>query len=467
MDGRAPEEYELIDRLQWFVTIRYFVALALAALALAVRYVANIEFDLPSVLYVTFFIALYNVFLNLGNVLLLKIKDFSQQILFGKILAYTQSFTDIIALTVILYLTGSIENPFIFYYVFHLLFAAILLSPAASIIEAIFIIVIFSAVVAAEFYGILPHKHLDGFIPVELFRNAHYVIGTLAALYSTIIFSVIISASIITNLRRRERQIIELSEELERRAISCELAYDELQNLSVEKAKYIRKISHELKSPVSAIQTAAETLIEGYAGDIPEQQRKLLRSIIRRSRGMINLIVDMLSLSKVSETLPRKFPEPTDLGDIIWRQLRSFEPFVFKKNLKLHTDIMKPPGIWAFKEEMSELVKNLLENAIKYTPEGGDISVVLSPQKKAIKLVVSDSGIGIKPFEAKLVFEEFYRGDRAKQFDEEGSGLGLSIVKNIAEKHGGAVEVFSKPGKGTTFTVSVPYRTGFEKKKAE
>jgi signal transduction histidine kinase len=225
----------------------------------------------------------------------------------------------------------------------------------------------------------------------------------------------------------------------------------------------MRKISHELKSPLSAIQTTAQTLIEGYAGDIPVTQKNLLETIVRRTKSMSNLVIDMLSLSKVAESLPHKVPEPVDFREILLEEIKSFDPIIKKKNLKLNESLVEVPKIWAFKEEIAELVKNLTENAVKYTPENGNVSLVLNSQKKAIRLIVSDSGIGIEPKDLPRLFEQFFRGETAKKIDKEGTGLGLAIVKTIVEKHKGKIEVLSKPGKGSAFTVTIPLKTGFER----
>lgn len=463
MDGRPIEEYELVDRLKWFTKIRYYAALGIVISAILVRYFAYISFNIQAVINIAFVIAIYNLALTIGIIATGRAKDVSTQNKITRLLAYAQSFADVIALTAVLYFTGTVENPFMYFYIFQLIFVSILLSPRASIVQAAFSIALFTSLTLSEYYGWIPHNHLKGFLPVELYKNPRYVAGNLIALTSTIIFSTIIFHSIITHLRQRELQIINLTQELEHRILESQTSYEKLQLLTIEKARYVRKISHEIKSPLSAIQTTALTLLDGYAGEVPKTQKKLLNSIIQRAKAMSNLILDMLALSKVNESLPHKVPEQIDVREITLSQIKDFETAIAHKKLKIVKNIHKTPLMWAFKDEVEELIQNLIENAVKYTPEEGSITCVLEFNDKAVKLTISDSGIGIEQNEIPLLFDEFYRSKKAKKYDEEGTGLGLSIVKSIVEKHRGTIDVSSEPGKGTTFSVNIPIETGFEK----
>lgn len=461
MDGHGLEEHELIERLNWLINIRFIAIAAVIVLALGVRFAFNVAFELTSVLIIAVIVLAYNLlFAYLNNRFLHKIKDLDQKAAVAHRFANFQSFLDILALTAILYYTGSIESPFAFYYIFHLVFLGILLSKVAAFLQTLLALSLYTGLVLAEYYGLLGHVHPGGYLVEEAYRNPVFVAGNLFVLITTVTFSVWLTVSIIHNLRRREGQIIELSNELEKRAISCEIAYGELSDISLEKARYVRKITHELKSPLAAIQSLALAILGGYVGKVHDKQKQMLQSIVNRANGMSTLIADMLTLARSRESLPHAKAEPVDVTKIVGLLIKRFSAELNKKQLKVSLDINRTPEITAYKDEISELIKNLLENAVKYSSRGGRISVVLNSADKGIRLIVSDNGIGIREQDLGNIFEEFYRSDEARTRQKEGTGLGLSIVKEIVEKHNGRIDVFSKPGKGSTFNVWIPLNTG-------
>lgn len=457
MSRHELEEHELIEQLKWLIHVRYGAVFFAAAIASIVHFWIKVSFGYIDVLAVIFIVLLYNFcFSYLNSRFLRKIKELKRKALVAHRFLNLQSVTDIAALTVILRFTGSIESPFAFYYIFHLILLGILLSKIATYLQALFAMALFTGVVLLEFLGFIEHIHPEGFLTAEMYQNPVYVGGNLFVLYTTVFFSIWLTVSIIRNLRKRERQIIELTNELERRAISCEIAYEELQQTTLEKARYVRKVSHELKSPLAAIQSLAQTILSGYTGDISINQKKLLTSITMRTSSMSKLIMDMLTLTKSREMLPLKKTEPVDIGQTIKDIIRQLSPEASSKKLQITTSIEKVPEINAYKDEIFELFKNLLENAVNYSHMEGKISIVVNQTKKGISIALSDNGIGIPQKELNLIFEEFYRTEEARKFAREGTGLGLSIVKQIIEKHKGKIEVYSKPGIGSTFTVFLP-----------
>lgn len=461
MDRHGLEEHELIERLNWLINVRFIAVVAVIALTLAVKFVLDISFEYVNVLLIGTAVFIYNIFFSYLNIRFLRvIKDIDRKAVVAHRFANFQSLLDILALTAILHYTGSIESPFAFYYIFHLVFLGILLSKLATALQGFLALSLFAGLVLAEFTGLIPHIHPAGYLSEEAYRNPVFVAGNLFVLSTTVIFAVGITVSIIGNLRRREAQIIELSDELEKRAVSCEIAYDELQVISLEKARYVRKITHELKSPLAAVESMAHAILGGYVGDVSLKQKQMLQSIVDRTNAMSDLIVDMLILAKSRESLPFKKPEIINMSELISDIIKRTSQDYLQKQLQLNLDLNDTPQITGYKEELTEMMKNLLENAVKYSHEGGRISVVVNSADNGIRIIVSDSGIGMTQQDQAKIFEEFYRSEKAKIYEQEGTGLGLSIVKEVINKHKGHIEVFSKPGKGSTFNVWIPLRTG-------
>lgn len=218
--------------------------------------------------------------------------------------------------------------------------------------------------------------------------------------------------------------------------------------------EFVAHASHELKSPVAGLQVLAEAVREASKDD-PSAVDGFAARIVDETDRLARLIADLLDLSRLEEA--EAVPEnPVDLSEVVTTEVRSAEFAAERQETAIETDVQ--PGVWVRgeKPQLGNLVRNLLENAVRYTPPGGTISVTLLHEDGHAVLTVSDDGIGI-PLEAQSrVFERFYRVDRARTRDTGGTGLGLAIVKHIAELHGGTVTVESELGRGSSFRTRLP-----------
>ncbi len=212
--------------------------------------------------------------------------------------------------------------------------------------------------------------------------------------------------------------------------------------------------SHELKSPVAGIQILAEAVREA-AQDDAAAVAGFADRIVAETDRLGHLIADLLDLSRLEEA--EAVPEtPVELSQVVAGEVTSATYVAERAGTRLESDVQ--PGVWVRGEraQLGNLVRNLLENAVRYTPDGGKIVVTLERDQAEAVLTVEDDGIGI-PLEAQQrVFERFYRVDRARSRDTGGTGLGLAIVKHIAELHGGTVGVESELGQGSTFCARFP-----------
>ena len=218
--------------------------------------------------------------------------------------------------------------------------------------------------------------------------------------------------------------------------------------------EFVSHASHELKSPVAGVQILAEAVREA-AKDDPAAVAAFADRIVTETDRLAHLIADLLDLSRLEET--GAVPDtPVDLSGVVAAEVRSFAHLADRGGTTIESDVQ--PGVWVRGErtQLGNLVRNLLENAVRYTPEGGRITVSLERDETQAIVTVADDGIGI-PLEAQeRVFERFYRVDRARSRDTGGTGLGLAIVKHITELHGGTVGVESELGRGSTFCARLP-----------
>lgn len=226
----------------------------------------------------------------------------------------------------------------------------------------------------------------------------------------------------------------------------------ETKQLERVKADFIANVSHELRTPLTAIKGFVETLEE----EASEEQRHFLEIIKKHTDRLINLVSDLLLLSKIEERGKELEMEDINLKEIIRDVLKIFESKLKEKKLKL--ELAAPDMLPLIKVDsflMEQLFINLIDNAIKYTKEG-EVKVEIIPQKQKIKIRVSDTGIGIPEEHINRIFERFYVVDKARSRQLGGTGLGLSIVKHIVLLHNGEISVDSKVGRGTTFTIILP-----------
>ena len=229
----------------------------------------------------------------------------------------------------------------------------------------------------------------------------------------------------------------------------------ELHRLETVRRDFVANVSHEIKTPLTSIKGYVETLLEG-AVDEPEHSRRFLEKIERNSERLSNLVQDLLSLAKIEAE-----EDELKLSHIEWAEVMSSvlarnEDAIQQKNLRIKTNTPSAPVlVLGEREAMTQVLDNLLTNAIKYTPGGGLITLTISAKGGVCKLEVEDTGIGIPPEHLGRIFERFYRVDKARSRELGGTGLGLSIVKHLTAAMHGEVQVESTVGVGSRFTVKL------------
>ncbi len=233
----------------------------------------------------------------------------------------------------------------------------------------------------------------------------------------------------------------------------------ELRRLENLRQDFAANVSHELKTPLSTIKACVETLLAG-AMDDPPHLLKFLEQIADQSDRLHRLILDLLHLSRIESETEVFSPEELDLEVEVAACLERHRTLAESKSQRLLVQpppTQQPPVMaWADEEAVQQILDNLVDNAVKYTPEGGAIYISWGREDKQVFLEVRDTGIGIPENELPRIFERFYRVDKARSRELGGTGLGLSIVKHLTQAMKGSVQAESKPGKGTAFTVRLP-----------
>ena len=234
------------------------------------------------------------------------------------------------------------------------------------------------------------------------------------------------------------------------------LAGERLREVDQVKDTFVSSVSHELRTPITSIVGYLEMLLEGEFGEVPRHQRSALRRIDGNSRRLLTLIDELLLLSRIHERAEAE-TEVLDLREVARTAYDVVSPQWAQRNLDVGRDLPEEPIPFDGNRELLErMLVNLLANAVKFTPDGGEVALTLAVEGDEAVLAVRDTGIGIPEDEQAKLFTRFFRSSLAQHHAIQGSGLGLSIAQAIVAEHGGRLTVDSRPGEETTFTVLLP-----------
>jgi signal transduction histidine kinase len=354
----------------------------------------------------------------------------------GRTFANAQIVADLLTLTILIHFTGGVENSFFLYYFVHIGFGSILLPARDTYRAAGLAIGLFVALVGAEYTGWIPHVHLDGFLPTELARQGKFVTAVVVAFASTLALVAFVATRIVAELRRRrEEQTRARERELQR-------VQEELKELDRMRSFFLALASHDLKTPLAVVVNYIQTILDGFVGEVPPGQRRWLERSLVRLDELIQLINDFLDASQLDEERIKAELEPTCLAKIAQQAMEIVAPRARERDVTLACDI--PSGlshVQGSPKRLRRLLVNLLDNGIKFTPKGGEVTLVLCDDVDCVRIEVADTGSGIPSRYLPHVFEDYFRV-RRQEFVP-GAGISLSTARRIVEAHGGQIWVES------------------------
>ena len=300
----------------------------------------------------------------------------------------------------------------------------------------------------------LQGQRKDGSLfPVEISLSPNWIEGSL---------HVIASVRDITGRKAVENRLRSLREqytaELTLKNEQLEARNREVERADRLKSEFLASMSHELRTPLHTVIGFTELLLEELEGPLNDKQRRFLNHIRKDSNHLLELINDILDLSKIEADRMELKPEDFDVVAALEEALAGIRPLAANKSLTLVVDA--EPGIMlcADRVRSREIFYNLLSNAVKFTPEGGRISVRAAVEGETVIVAVEDTGVGIPRAEHLSIFDKFHQVGHTTKGVREGTGLGLAITKRLVELHGGSISVESELGQGSCFTVTLPRR---------
>ena len=260
-------------------------------------------------------------------------------------------------------------------------------------------------------------------------------------------------------LVRSVNKEIKQREQIQRIAKKLKAANIELKKLDEAKSNFVSIASHQLRTPITGIKGYLSMFLEGDFGDLNDKQKKVLKENLDAVERMVKLIDIFLDISRIEADRVQLTKEPVQLERMIDSVTKELSQTAKDKKIKLKKEIKgKLPMVNVDRQKIRQVIMNLIDNALKYT-EKGTITIRAEKEGGEIKVEVQDTGIGIPREEASRLFAKFVRAGGGAEVNQNGSGLGLFIIKGLIEAHGGRVGVFSKgKGKGTTFTIYVPIK---------
>lgn len=355
---------------------------------------------------------------------------------------WLQIVSDLVFLTVVVHFMGELRDVVAFAYFFHIVLACIFFDRKESFIVLALALILYAALSALHLHGVLtpPCLFLTSNRPLipPLF---HMTQAGLFGAFGIIVWYLTSHLSQI--VRQRDRALMQLNKML----VEAQEA----------KMRHMLRTTHELKAPFAAIQANVQLLSKGYCGALPPEALETLNRIDQRCRRLANEINEMLQLANLrsmrSETTAWK---TLNVANIIRWCAAQIQPLATERQVTLDLDLVFC-NVRGVEEQLRMLFSNLFSNAVQYSLKGGRVSIrcARNPNGSA-HVVIEDNGIGIEAEKLPKIFEEYYRTDRAAQFNATSSGLGLAIVRHIVQTHGIRLRVESEPDHGTVFTLDFP-----------
>lgn len=435
-------------RNSWFIKLRYGAVAMLFGFIVSSEFLLGIKFSQTQVVA----LASINCAILFYNGILQVVRKYLRcdPLKFNPLhFSLVQMVLDLTALMLIVYYTGGIETPLFMLFVFHMIIGSLILPGTVIFTIAFSVILVFYGIVFGEYHNLISHHGVTGLLQTPLYNNYKFIVVYSTIFGFVILMSVVLANKIANQLYRMEQELVE--------------SFEQLKTAEVEKQKYVMSVVHEIKTPLAALHSYLDIILQGFLGPVNEKILSRLQRVRARSAEAIYLTNDVLKVSKLRllDEITKGEIEIRDvLGSVLLKQRAAIE----RKKVKIHIKDNRNERIKISGDSflLEIAFSNLISNALKYTEDQGVVEIVLDEKDKGIQIEVCDNGVGIPEKDLKNIFNDFYRASNIKSKGYEGTGMGLSIIKHVVEKHGGTVQVQSpsrfavKDKPGTSFMVYLP-----------
>jgi len=432
----------LIQRAYWLVRLRWIAIAVLCTATVFAHNVMRIALPTKNLYVLVVILACYNfVLYDLLNFFTRPGKEVADRTI-SRVIIFQIS-ADLLILTTILHFSGGIENPFFFFFVFHMIIASVMLSRLQSYIQATLAALLFGILVYCEYSGVfLLHYDLSGLMKHSYYQDGFFVFVTYMIFISTLYLVVYMTNSISGQLRKQQDDYEQANILLQKK--------DHLKN------EYVLRVTHDIRGHLAAIQSCLNIVDNGLAGPLNQQQQDLVDRSYKRTSKCMAFISALLKLTRMRLTGQLDM-DYFSLKNTFFDAIATVQSRAKKKSIKINYELSgEIDEIYGEPILIEEAITNLLFNAIRYSPQNSEITIKAYDTPKQTLIQVVDNGIGVPPNEIEKIFDEFYRAENAREVERDGTGLGLSIVKQVVERHHGIITVKNNSVAGCTFTISLP-----------
>jgi signal transduction histidine kinase len=433
--------HELRDGIRWLIRLRWVAVVGVVVTIFAANKFLHLDICVPGLYGAALFLLLYNI------AFALLFQRYSG-ILSSRIIANLQIFLDFLSLTILLHFSGGIDNPFIFYHVFHTIVSAILLTRIEAVVLTFLAVAMFSAMVLTEHFGVVAHWRPYGPGTPSLHDAPLYLFGQSFVLVSMLLLSLYMTISVSERSRRKNVEISSIRERLTRQ----EMVRSEGEALREEKLASLGQMSagiaHEINNPLTIILANVEFAIEDLEEEHPARESlDIVQEEVIRCRGIIE---QLLTFSR-GDQVGRKI---CDAGEVLNDSVSLIQNYATLQHVKIDSDIPEEHVYCSIHEgQIKQVLVNVIMNGIQAMPEGGRIGVEVSQKTgEYVQFAIQDSGHGIPKSVLKKIFDPFFT---TKQVGK-GTGLGLSVCHRLVENHNGVMNVESGENEGTRIEVRLP-----------
>ncbi len=435
----------------WFIKLRYLFAFSLMIFLIGGEFILDFQLtdtQVTAIAAIIITIASYNIFLHWFRK---HVKCVPGQ--FNCLhMSLVQMLLDLFALMILIYFTGVIESPLYMFFIFQMIIGSLILPGYVVYTIAGLIIIIFSSLIILQHNSLIPSFPIEGLYSQESGFTSNYVFLFIVVFSTMLIVSVLIANRIARSLYKREQELRE--------------TLLKLNEAEVTKQKYIMGVVHEIKSPIAAVKSIIDLILQNFLGPVSDQISVKLKRAHQRTDDALNLINNILRISKL-RILNITTTEELNIAEMIQSTISKNSDTAVVKNLEIKfSDTRKENKPLKGDRVLLELaMSNMLSNAIKYNMDNGIIEITLNDHENELEIEFCDSGIGIPAKDTEKIFAQFYRASNLKWNDFEGSGVGLALVMEIIERHNGQIKVespsrLSTPDRpGTSFTIRMPYQS--------
>jgi len=448
--NRYVEYWDAIrKRNLWLIKLRYGAVIMLFLFLISSEFILGLKFTHTQ----NIALSVIDVSILLYNIILQYVRKFIKNIprKFNPLhFSLLQMILDLTALGFIVYFTGTIETPLFMLFVFHMIIGSLILPELVIYSVAGIVVAFFNILVFGEYTGIIPHQSIQGLLSFPLYNSIKFLIAYDVVFTFVIFVSVFLANKIARQLYQIEQELIE--------------TIDKLNTAEIEKQKYIIGIVHEIKTPLAAVHSYLDVILKRFLGPLDKQVEERLNRAKIRSGEAIDMINDVLKISKL-RLLDEITLEEVELHKIVVLTIKKLVANIKAKHIMLNfIDGRTFKGTVKGDKLLLEIAfSNLIGNAVKYVGNNGLVEIAFTNTQNEEIITISDNGIGIPAKDLDKIFTDFYRASNIKEKSYEGTGLGLSVVKQIIERHNGSISaespsnISSENKPGATFTITMPY----------